>query len=889
WLINGTGAWVPAIIHMDIQAMTLNSRDLLRVTTRDGKSVLYEHYGQLEPGVILLPTGHKVVRVTLTLSSDPWDRKWDVDYNTKDLKSQLTRIDSPGRYVFPYSHRDMKFPSTGLDFDLVFESRHAQSKLLMSMEPGDLNGGTIRFYKVEKYGMEQLFDSNTTRPEFLLSTGQQIVAMIRGYRRESTSSANIRFMYEVVDSQCSQYKQNNFDITQTDNVPTVLLPDNQALQTLHQYKCVNIYEHHDVSARFELQLDRFKSFINSADIMTVSDGLSQQCPPLAVIERQLLDTYWRTKYLQSTANTITVTYESRRVVNTTLSDDNLIGIQTVYHGGNYKFLSDELTYQLRIDMNTSTHLQSNPGIYTFETDNDHQLVLELNASVILPGSSNQPLFDVYNNVDREVSDHHKLIRLYSGSYGPSIIPSNTNQLKLVFHQRVDYQLVVRQVLREGNCNTTAAWHSITLLMPGRPDRTNTSVILRLTQVNHATPDDWITLYKGSAYKEQGYESSIGVINIGLMTSMPDVILAANETYTLQVWRSDNVYSVRPLLVTLSVEYTDRDVRDKNMTFSDHELTVSTQNHPGNYPVGSIFNWQMNGEISTENGPNWTMALITFSDIELAATHSLSLNNQLYNRNYEPDKMPADMVLPLPFNITMDTRIIVPPYDPMLPPYHGGISGRGIKARITPGNCGGAYTVRLGQQITIKPVTTGSQLDYRCVLTITAKSYPDQYPYATDRHLVINYVTYISEGTQMDVYDSETRRGDRKFSPDRYDGRWQSTSTNTMVIVLNYTDDRRFYPPTFTVKARVCDKMCDNDQRCLLTNFRCDGVNDCGDWSDERDCNPMPTCPPRVTNKGAWIGWIALAGITTLLISGVLVWTVVRYVTRKRNGYAIRIE
>ncbi|CAG2118277.1 unnamed protein product, partial [Medioppia subpectinata] len=474
---------------------------------------------------------------------DPWDRKWDVDYNTKDLTAQLTRIDSPGRYVFPYSHRDMKFPSTGLDFDLVFESKHAQSKLLMSMEPGDLNGGTIRFYKVEKYGTEQLFDGNTTRPEFLLSTGQQIVAMIRGYRRESTSSANIRYKYEVVDSQCSQYKQ----ITETENVPTVLLPDNQAMQTLHQYKCVNIYEHHDVSARFELQLDQFKAFINSADIMTVSDGLSQQCPPLAVIEQQLLDTYWRTKYLQSTANTITVTYESRRVVNTTPSDDNLIGIQTVYHGFNYRFPAYVDTYNLRLNLNTTTHIQSTPVIYTFETDNEHQLVLELNASVILPGSSDQPLFNVYDNVDRDVSDRHKLITLYSRLYGPAIIPSNTNQLKLVFHQRVDYQLIVRRVLRAGNCNTTADWHSITgfnvninttnlchLLIPGRADRTNTSVILRSTYVKHGAPEDWIGIYKSVMNLDEPNPPIIGMTNVGLMTNMPDVILAANETYTLQV-------------------------------------------------------------------------------------------------------------------------------------------------------------------------------------------------------------------------------------------------------------------------------------------------------------------------------------------------------------------
>ncbi|CAG2109390.1 unnamed protein product, partial [Medioppia subpectinata] len=787
----------------------------------------------------------------------------------------------------------MKFPSTGLDFDLVFESKHAQSKLLMSMEPGDLNGGTIRFYKVEKYGMEQLFNGNTTRPEFLLSTGQQIVSMIRGYRRESTSSANIRFMYEVVDSQCSQYKQ----MTETENVTTVLLPDNQALQTLHQYKCVNIYEHHDVSARFELRLDKFKAFINSADIMTVSDGLSQQCPPLAVIERQLLDTYWRTKYLQSTTNTITVTYESRRVVNTTRSDDNLIGIQTVYHGGNYKFLSDELTYQLIIDMNTSTHIQSNPGIYTFETDNDHQLVLELNASVIQPGSLDHlTLFDVYNNVDRDVSDHHKLITLYSGSYGPSIIPSNTNQLKLVFHQRVDYQLVVRRVLRAGNCNTTAAWRSITgfnvntqttktcyLLMPGRPDRTNASIILRWTELKHATPDDWIALYKGSMYDNQGYEFIIGITNIGHMTSMPDVILAANETYKLQVWRSANSWSERPLMVTLSVEYTDRAVIDKNMTFTDHELTVNTQNYPGDYPVGNTFQWLLNSDNSMGSEPKWTMALVTFDDIDMNRYHSLSVNNQLIKRNtgHKHDQLPADMVVPLPFNITMDTRSISPSDN------HGRISARGIKARVTPANCGGAYTVKLGQELTIKGVTTGSQLDVRCVLTVTAQDDPDHYPF--DRNLVLTYPPYA---TPWVVYDSNTLRDDRKIKHDHVWNYWYTSSTNTMVVLLNHTYYGSLYKPTFTVKALdmlLCARMCDNGQRCLLPNFWCNGVDDCGDWSDERNCNPTPTCPPRVTNRGAWIGWIVLGGMTTLLISGVLVWAVVRYVNRKRNGYAIRIE
>ncbi|CAG2109389.1 unnamed protein product, partial [Medioppia subpectinata] len=230
-----------------------------------------------------------------------------------------------------------------------------------------------------------------------------------------------------------------------------------------------------------------------------------------------------------------------------------------------------------------------------------------------------------------------------------------------------------------------------------------------------------------------------------------------------------------------------------------------------------------------------------------------------------------MVVPLPFNITIDTCTMFP-YD-----HFGRTSARGIKARVTPVNCGGAYTVRLGKELTIKAVTTGSQLDVRCVLTVTAQNDPDHNPF--DQHLVLTYPPYA---TPWVVYDSNTLRDDRKIKHDHVWNYWYTTSTNTIVVLLNHTYDGSLYEPTLTVKAQdmlLCAKMCDNGQRCLLPNFRCNGVDDCGDWSDERNCNPMPTCPPGVTNRGgecnAWIGWIALAGITTLLISCVLVWSIVR--------------
>ena len=39
-------------------------------------------------------------------------------------------------------------------------------------------------------------------------------------------------------------------------------------------------------------------------------------------------------------------------------------------------------------------------------------------------------------------------------------------------------------------------------------------------------------------------------------------------------------------------------------------------------------------------------------------------------------------------------------------------------------------------------------------------------------------------------------------------------------------------------------LCDNGF-CMHNNWRCDGLNQCGDWSDEKYCNgtqPIPTTP-----------------------------------------------
>ncbi|CAG2170963.1 unnamed protein product [Oppiella nova] len=690
------------------QSVRLGGNDLLRVTTHNTRTLLYEHFGQLSPGVILITTRHKVVRVVLTLSPDrDVDREWDVGYNTKDLSAQFTRIDSAGSFVFPYYHKEMDFKGNGLDFNLLFEAKSDTKKLLINVADSDLNGGTVSFRFVEKYSSLNLFDANHTKPEFLLSKGQQIVVMIRGFRKYDTNPGNaLRLDYEVVDSRCSQYKQ-----------------------------------------RFLLDLTHFSQFINTGDIMRVLDDISRDSQPMAVIESQLLDTYWRHKYLYSTANRLRVSYESQHVVNTS---------------GNYRF--NDTAFHVELELNTKTKTLL-PIVYTFEATSGYQLVVDLDDIHRLPGNGSQNLLAIYESTDRH--SEQPIIELQSQAYPPRTIASNTNQLKLVFNQWVDYKLTVRKVKANG-CYARAGtsytrYHNTTCepkcswLIPGRPNTSGT-FILHFTHISLPNSTDRLTLRMVG----RDVKAILEFTGPFHTTSIPDVILPSNETHVLYT-EHECLNQSSPLtitsLYTVSMTYWERDVSNTELIFTNyyHSLEFQTYNHPMDYPYGMDYLWKV---YSTYFGINYTLA--TFSDISLRYNHSLNIKSLINSNTFGYNSLPPDTIFSLPMiaNLTASYKTT----------WDDQVTFGGFRAILYPLECGGNFNMTYDSRIQVTTPDTLTNVT-RCVWIInTGTGYEDSV-------LKLKFADYWRKD-YITIYDSNTMRNGRLL--DVRKGTVRST-TNTIII------------------------------------------------------------------------------------------------------------
>jgi hypothetical protein len=297
---------------LDISKLSIGLNDTLIITANDGKNTtLYDLKGFQLPGVVL--TKSSKITVTLSLTNEQIDRIFKVGYGSNDTTAQIQAIDSSGSFVFPYN-TSLSFEN--FDFQLIFQTNLIGKQILVNFETFELNGGSVTFDNVVKYNGTQ-----SNPPPFLLSIKDSIKISISKFKTNNTSKG-IRLNYQLVDSLCTQYRfisKKELDTNYAINMP---LPNGTDLNFLANFKCFNLFEHEESTAKLLLDLSKFK-FSNRYDTITVLDGESRDSK-LALIEPQLFN-FWTQQYLFSSSNKLSIIFDSPFVINKT-SDIPVLGV-----------------------------------------------------------------------------------------------------------------------------------------------------------------------------------------------------------------------------------------------------------------------------------------------------------------------------------------------------------------------------------------------------------------------------------------------------------------------------------------------------------------------------------------------------------------------------------
>ncbi|XP_013778111.1 cubilin-like [Limulus polyphemus] len=557
------------------------------------------------------------------------------------------------------------------------------------------------------------------------------------------------------------------------------------------------------------------------------------------------DTSIKDKYIRTSGNNMTVTYTNP--FQTEAFPVNLTIQVSSYGGGGY-FKNNGT-----INLNSSKDTVS-----LIKVKDDEQVMLTIsNSSMLSPGS----FIEVYSAFYKNSPLIANIVKNSKPSYP---VVSSTSEMMIISHNFTGIENFsgnftgvpkgCHSVSTEksdvftlsGNCNHTCTW-VIPHINPARVNSTD-NLVLKMNSLN-LLDGDQIKLSKLD-------EQMTKVATITAKTNFVPILYLPAKTGAYVAVSRGNCTGHNKVLAA-SYDTSPACKKQMNMTLGEYS-TVSSPNFPDSYPLGAECLWNI-GIPGSKSG----LLHITFNSLDLTQNHTLSIQGVLNGTETETVVLgEKNSSLPNDFLLKPQKEINFLSYSV------GNLTvGRGFEIMVTALDCGGVHTNDSGK-LEIRPNVTS------CVWIIRVP------PTKGD---AVNIITFSIKKPEdksiLKIYDGGSVR-DTQITNLTASSIW--SRTNELLIIYQPAKNTSANVTVhYAIKSCGPSMQCEN-KICLHPDWICDGVNDCGDFSDEKNCTAIqPTPSPTEPSKSSGISPVAMGlAIPLAFICGILVAYLVPYAMKK---------
>lgn len=631
--------------------------------------------------------------------------------------------------------------------------------------------------------------------DFFIDKNSKLVT-ITVSQQKTNSTDHFKLKINTVDKACSGRFELDNDITQPFTSPPDVVNNGSYI-----FECRWLIQHKNSEKILGFQLNT-ADFTNVFDIAAVNDGASKISAPILQVTTSNKNAS-KNQIIRGTGSSLWVAYKPENYKSKFSFNATVHG-----QGGYYKGSGT-------INM---AHAPGNDTAFLLEVDKNEVVMLTFSASSITAPAS-VSVYDGFDTSNLLTSIHGSInYPILSRSSRMMVIGTSfdaaSNHFSAAFKGVVPgcnhmSSMSAENYILSENCNSSCVW-----IIP--PQKVPNSALVVYLQYISLKDGDIITIHKLDAKLTQLAEISPSENHVPHFAVPSDIGVLININQSKCEKSQDKLVLVGH---SSYIPACNHDITTK----TSESLQISSPLYPDTYPLFTTCKYNL-------TAPKESVIHMAFQTLNLAENHCIKISHGSGAPNvFQGKTLPNDLFFYGNVLVEFDSSGC---NKSTVSKTLNSDSGFLMNVNVT--DCGG---IMEGGKGNFSTTANKSVCIWKVSVPIDKEG---------DKIVAYNVKKMDSfENYELNVYDGSTVR-DSKILNNSDSEIW--ARTNTLIFVYKRLNVSNPSSALFFKYTTIeCKEHCVN-RVCMHPNWKCDGVNDCGDYTDERNCGSVPI-PPEVKFTG----------------------------------------